>query len=114
MPKREERHILPCRYCDAPTYMEGGDHWAVTIHNPDGTLHQCPEAEKAQALPIIFRGQMEDACYPLTPDAALAGLRELYDWLSQSVVGEAGDLLALNAAIEVVKLVIGEKAQVGN
>lgn len=106
-----ERHILPCRYCGADTYDEGRE--PTVERNPDGTLHECHERERAQAIPIIFRGQVEDACLPLTPDEVLERLRGLYDHCSSSLtMDEEADLYSLNAAIEVLKLVLREKNQV--
>ena len=99
-------HILPCRYCGAPTRMEGWGRDAVRIVNPDGMLHQCHEAERAKAIGNIFWGQVEDACHPQTPQEALEALRALYD-SSACYATPEDDLYALNAAIEVLKLVLG-------
>ena len=102
-------HILPCRYCGAPTYMEGVD--PVTIHNSDGTLHECHEMDRAKAIHTIFWGQVEDACYPLTPDEVLERLRGLFDYYASTCLmgDEEKDLHSLGAAIDVVKLVTGVK-----
>ena len=101
-------HILPCRYCGAPTRMEGWGRDAVRIVNPDGTLHQCHEAERAKAIGNIFWGQVEDLCAPLSPEEVLLQLEKLYDWAQVSICDfEETELYALNAAIEMLKLVLG-------
>ena len=52
------------------------------------------------------RGKLKLACQPMTPTEALDGLRGLYDWLSNSVLGEEIDLHSLNAGIETVKIAV--------
>ena len=103
-------HLLPCRYCGAPTYMADFGSDAVQIKNPDGTLHHCHEADRAKAIHTIFWGQVEGACQPLTPEEVLVQLEKLYEWAQVSTCDfEDNELYALNAAIEMVKLAVGVK-----
>lgn len=96
---------LPCRYCGQATEMVDVAKGVAQIRNLDGSVHHCHEQERSQAIPIIFRGQIEDACQPLTPDGVIGELRNLYEYWSQSCLGEENTLYALNGAIELVKLV---------
>lgn len=98
--------LAPCRYCGAETEMRQVAEGVVQILNPDGSLHHCHEAERAEAIPVIFRGQVEDACAPLSADGVLGELQNLYRWAQVSICDfKDEELYALNAAIEVLKLV---------
>lgn len=99
---------LPCRDCQAPTYMEvGGYRTATRILNPDGTLHECHEAEKAQAIGIIFWGQIEDACDPCAPKDLGDRLQSLLED-GKAWGADSDDLQAIAAATAILKLIVSK------
>jgi len=97
----------PCRYCGAPTILKRAGYKSYQILNEDGSPHSCHEAERAKAIPTIFGTEVDNTCYPLSPEQTLEELREIYNYYSSTCLGEdeAKGTYALGAAIEVLKLV---------
>jgi hypothetical protein len=104
------KNILPCRYCGAPTHMEDWGRDAVRIVNPDGTLHQCHEAERAKAIHTIFWGQIEDLCAPLSPEQVYGKIKATFDTCHEPVI-DYDDLEAISAMAGVLNLVLQAKPE---
>lgn len=98
--------LFPCRYCGAPTefrqYGKGRD-VSYQLLNPDGSLHECRERERSQAIPHIFGTEVDAACAPLSVEEVQDQLREHYAWAEVFITDE-NKLHAFNAAIELIKL----------
>lgn len=51
----------------------------------------------------MTRQELEQLCEPQTPEQVLEGLRNLYNYLSNSFAPEEDDLTAMNASIAVLE-----------
>lgn len=94
--------LNPCRYCGASTEFRQygkGKNASYQLLNPDGSLHECHERERSQAIPHIFGTEVDKACEPLSPEDVQGQLGCIRARAREE------DFNALDAAIEVMKLV---------